>query len=73
MTGPAEGQTYTLEQARHEIRRRDCAATRHAPVLELASPAEPVSVWLCDCNAVTYTPSTLPRGQHGPTADYGEG
>lgn len=60
---------YTLDQARDELKRRECAEGGHRPSIEARDVDQDVGEWLCDCGAIRWRPA----GQHGPTADYGHG
>lgn len=47
-------QTYTLEQAERELKRRDCEAGRHRPDIEDADFSGRLPTWYCKCGAVTW-------------------
>jgi hypothetical protein len=59
--------TYTLDEARIEMARRECVANGHPPNVEMRRLCEPLGKWLCDCGQVTWEPRE-PEGV-GPTIE----
>jgi len=49
-------QTYTLDEAKREMQRQECAAGRHRPAVEFGNAASLASQWLCECGRFMYKP-----------------
>ena len=49
---------YTLDEARREIQREECARDGHSPSTCVRTYANPLGWYRCECGAVTWIPST---------------
>ena len=48
---------YTLDEAKYEIIKLECAEGGHVPSNHISTVGDPVGVWYCDCDSVKWVPS----------------
>lgn len=53
----SDDQTFTLNEARDELRRQDCERDGHPPRLHLGTLSDRVGYWMCECGGVTWKPN----------------